>query len=201
MTKKTLNFSNNEVSVTDSMHLCSTEEISSILGMTPQWVRKLSKEGVIPQVTRGKFDLLSTVKRYIGYLKESQKEQSTPSDQKKMKARKLKAETEEREARAKLAEIQLDEKAGKLISREDVTREWSGRCVEVKAALLGLPQEIGFLFPDSEYRHMIEERVEQFVYETLERYSREGISTPAPAGLMEPSRASGPETSKEDNGQ
>lgn len=201
MTKKTLNFSNNDVSVTDSMHLCSTEEISSVLGMTPQWVRKLSKEGVIPQVTRGKFDLLSTVKRYIGYLKESQKEQSTPSDQKKMKARKLKAETEEREARAKLAEIQLDEKAGKLISREDVTREWSGRCVEVKAALLGLPQEIGFLFPDSEYRHMIEERVEQFVYETLERYSREGISTPAPAGLMEPSGAPVAETSKTDNSQ
>lgn len=199
MTKKTLNFSNNDVSVTDSMHLCSTEEISSVLGMTPQWVRKLSKEGVIPQVTRGKFDLLSTVKRYIGYLKESQKEQSTPSDQKKMKARKLKAETEEREARAKLAEIQLDEKAGKLISREDVTREWSGRCVEVKAALLGLPQEIGFLFPDSEYRHMIEERVEQFVYETLERYSREGISTPAPAGLMEPSGAPVATPPKTDN--
>ena len=201
MAKKTLNFSNNKVSVTDSTHLCSTEEISSVLGMTPQWVRKLSKEGVIPQVTRGKFDLLSTVKRYIGYLKESQKEQSTPSDQKKMKARKLKAETEEREARAKLAEIQLDEKAGKLISREDVIREWSGRCVEVKAALLGLPQEIGFLFPDSEYRHMIEERVEQFVYETLERYSREGISTPAPAGLMEPSGAPVAETSKTDNSQ
>lgn len=200
MAKKILNFSNNKVSVTDSMHLCSTEEISSVLGMTPQWVRKLSKEGVIPQVTRGKFDLLSTVKRYIGYLKESQKEPIS-SDQRKMKARKLKAETEEREARAKLAEIQLDEKAGKLISREDVIREWSGRCVEVKAALLGLPQEIGFLFPDSEYRHMIEERVEQFVYETLERYSREGISTPAPAGLMEPSGAPVAETSKTDNSQ
>ncbi len=200
MAKKILNFSNNKVSVTDSMHLCSTEEISSVLGMTPQWVRKLSKEGVIPQVTRGKFDLLSTVKRYIGYLKESQKEPIS-SDQKKMKARKLKAETEEREARAKLAEIQLDEKAGKLISREDVIKEWSGRCVEVKAALLGLPQEIGFIFPDSEYRYMIEERVEQFVYETLERYSRDGISTPAPRGLMEQPRAALFETSKEDNGQ
>lgn len=200
MAKKILNFSNNKVSVTDSMHLCSTEEISSVLGMTPQWVRKLSKEGVIPQVTRGKFDLLSTVKRYIGYLKESQKEPIS-SDQKKMKARKLKAETEEREARAKLAEIQLDERAGKLISREDVIKEWSGRCVEVKAALLGLPQEIGFIFPDSEYRYMIEERVEQFVYETLERYSRDGISTPAPRGLMEQPRAALFETSKEDNGQ
>lgn len=200
MAKKTLNFSNNKVSVTDSIHLCSTEEISSVLGMTPQWVRKLSKEGVIPQASRGKFDLFSTVKRYIRYLKESQKE-SIPSDQKKMQSRKHTAETEEREARAKLVEMQLHEKAGKLISKEDVIKEWAGRCVEVKAALLGLSQEIGFLFPDSEYRCMIEERVEQFVYETLERYSREGISTPAPAGLMEPSRASGPETSKEDNGQ
>lgn len=155
---------------------------------------------MIPQVTRGKFDLLSTVKRYIGYLKESQKEPIS-SDQKKMKGRKLKAETEEREARAKLAEIQLDEKAGKLISREDVIKEWSGRCVEVKAALLGLPQEIGFLFPDSEYRYMIEERVEQFVYETLERYSRDGISTPAPRGLMEQPRAALFETPEEDNSQ
>ena len=172
MDEKLLNSDSNKVSVTDSMLLYSTEDISALLGMTPQWVRKLSKEGVIPQSSRGKFDLFPTIKRYIAYLKESQKEQTGPSDQKKMKARKLKAETEEREARAKLAEIQLDEKAGKLISREDVIREWSGRCVEVKAALLGLPQEIGFLFPDSEYRYMIEERVEQFVYETLERYSR-----------------------------
>ena len=201
MGEKLLNSDNNKVSVTDSMLLYSTEEISVLLGMTPQWVRKLSKEGVIPQSSRGKFDLFPTVKRYISYLKESQKEQTGPSDQKKMKARKLKAETEEREARAKLAEIQLDEKAGKLISREDVIREWSGRCVEVKAALLGLPQEIGFLFPDSEYRYMIEERVEQFVYETLERYSRDGISTPAPRGLMEQPRAALFETSKEDNGK
>lgn len=201
MDEKLLNSDNNKVSVTDSMLLYSTEEISALLGMTPQWVRKLSKEGVIPQSSRGKFDLFPTIKRYIAYLKESQKEQTGPSDQKKMKARKLKAETEEREARAKLAEIQLDEKAGKLISREDVIREWSGRCVEVKAALLGLPQEIGFLFPDSGYRYMIEERVEQFVYETLERYSRNGISTPAPRDLMEPPRAALFETSEEDNGQ
>lgn len=201
MGEKLLNSGNNKVSVTDSMLLYSTEEISALLSMTPQWIRKLSKEGVIPQSSRGKFDLFPTIKRYIAYLKESQKEQAGPSDQKKMKARKLKAETEEREARAKLAEIQLDEKAGKLISREDVIREWSGRCVEVKAALLGLPQEIGFLFPDSEYRYMIEERVEQFVYETLERYSRNGISTPAPRDLMEPPRAALFETSEEDNGQ
>jgi len=187
MGEKLLNSDSNKVSVTDSMLLYSTEEISALLGMTPQWVRKLSKEGVIPQSSRGKFDLFPTVKRYISYLKESQKEQTGPSDQRKMKARKLKAETEEREAR--------------VISREDVIKEWSGRCVEVKAALLGLPQEIGFLFPDSEYRYMIEERVEQFVYETLERYSRDGISTPAPRGLMEQPRAALFETSTEDNGK
>lgn len=201
MGEKILNSNRNKVSVTESIHFYSTEEISALLGMTPQWVRKLSKEGVIPQSSRGKFDLFPTIKRYIAHLKESQKEQSSPSDQRKMKARKLKAETEEREARAKFAEIQLDEKLGKLINREDVIKEWSGRCVEVKAALLGLSQEVGFLFPDSEYRHMIEERVEQFVYETLERYSREGISTPATNGHVEPPRVAVFEASAEDNGQ
>lgn len=201
MGEKLLNSNGSKVSVTESIHFYSTEEISVVFGITPQWVRKLSKEGVIPQSSRGKFDLFPTIKRYVAYLKESQKEQSSPSDQRKMKARKLKAETEEREARAKFAEIQLDEKLGKLINREDVIKEWSGRCVEVKAALLGLSQEIGFLFPDSEYRHMIEERVEQFVYETLERYSREGISTPATNGHVEPPRVAVFEASEEDNGQ
>lgn len=198
MAGKLLNSESDKVSVTNSIHYYSTDEVSVLFGMTPQWVRKLSKEGVIPQVSRGKFDLFPTIKRYIAYLKESQKEYIGPSDQKKMKARKLKAETEEREARAKLAEIQLDEKENSMISKEDVIKDWSGRCVEVKAALLGMSQEIGFLFPDSDYRYMIEERVEQLVYETLERYSREGISTPTPKGFMESARAPLFEATEED---
>lgn len=98
------------------------------------------------------------------------------------------ADTEEREAKAKKAQIAVAISEGRLMKRDDVVREWTARVLEVRSALLELPRRVGAQFPDVDTRNAVEEEVERTVYETLERYSRRGISS---GGLLDDGGAGG----------
>jgi hypothetical protein len=42
-----------------------TSELGAIVGKTPQWIRQLTREGVLKQVDRGKYILGESVQAYI----------------------------------------------------------------------------------------------------------------------------------------
>jgi phage terminase Nu1 subunit (DNA packaging protein) len=48
----------------------SLDTISKLLDLTPRRVQQLSKEGVIPKLDRGRYELVPAVRGYIRYLKE-----------------------------------------------------------------------------------------------------------------------------------
>src|SRR3990172_7163288 len=43
--------------------------IAELLKITPQRVRQLVKEGIVPDSNKGHYDLVKTVQAYIGYLR------------------------------------------------------------------------------------------------------------------------------------
>ena len=61
------------------------------------------------------------------------------------------------------------------MERDEITAQWAARCVELKAALLAIPVQVGFRFPDPDIRSDVEEEVEKAIYEILKTYSRDGI--------------------------
>lgn len=152
--------------------------IADLLNLTERRVEQLTKLKILPKAERGKYDLGPTVKAYVMYLQQRLSGGDEVIDVKALKDEKLKAETDERKAKARIAEMRQKTLEGSLIERDQVIKEWTGRVIEVKAALLGLPQEIGFLFAEEKFRSTVEEGVESFVNETLKRYSRDGICTP-----------------------
>ena len=158
--------------------LYSKKVIADLLNLTERRVEQLTAQRIIPKAERGKYDLGPTIKAYVMYLQQRLSGGKECIDVAALKDEKLKAETEERKAKADMAAMRADAMRGQLIDRDDVVRQWTSRVTEVRAALLGLPQEIGFLFGETEQRIRIEEGVEKFVEETLKRYSREGICTP-----------------------
>ena len=145
-------------------------------------VQILAKEKVIPRAKRGRYDLFATAQAYIRHLKDRLGGKIIEPEQGDLKGRKLKAETEEREAKAALRRIELEEELGKLLRREDVERQWSARLVEFKAAMLELPKRVAFRFTDPDIKMHVEEEVNTHVIEILAKYSRDGIVPDRPVG-------------------
>lgn len=157
--------------------LVSSKVIGDLLNLTPRRVEQLAQKRIIPKASRGKYDPVPVVQAYIRYLQQQLAGGGEVIDEKEMKDRLLRAKAEEREAKAEQARITVNIQKGQLMPREEVIRDWAGRLVEVKGAMLELPRRIGFLFSDPHVRDTVEEEVEKTVYEILETYSRDGPHT------------------------
>ena len=153
-----------------------------MLGMTERNVQLLAKDRIIPRERRGQYNLFTVASSYIKYLTDRLAGNIVVADQDDLKARKMRAETEEMEAKAELRKIELAEEQAALFRREEIEQQWASRLVEFKSAMQQLPQLVSFRFTDPETRLLVNEEVTVFVHETLERYSREGIIPDRPVG-------------------
>jgi hypothetical protein len=79
--------------------LHNLKTIAEVLNITERWVNKLCKDGVLPKVSRGKYDLLGCVKAYIKFLQQNTKTGmvSKRGDMEEEKLRKLKEEADKLE--------------------------------------------------------------------------------------------------------
>jgi hypothetical protein len=111
-------------------------------------------------------------------LQEVMKWRGSASTSESSEAKKAKAEAKYREHKAELAELQVGEKAGNLISKEEVINEWALRVANVKTSLLLLPKKLAGLFPDPRMRQQVEEVVKDVVRNALDQYVRKGDYTP-----------------------
>jgi hypothetical protein len=166
-----------------------------LFGVTERRVEQLAQKKIIPKAGKGLFDSDSTVKAYITYL-HGRLSGAILSDDADLSQRMLRAQTLEREAKAAIAQINLEVKKGTLVTIEEVKRQWLARLVEFKAALLEMPKLAAFRFSDADLRANIEEELNGFVIEVLERYSRGGIFAVAGGD-----NAEGAQTAALNNGQ
>jgi phage terminase Nu1 subunit (DNA packaging protein) len=148
--------------------------IAELFGVTERRVEQLAQKKIIPKIGKGLFDLGPTVQAYIRYL-HSLLNGGISADTTELNQRLLQAQTQEREAKAALRQIELEQQRGKLIKVEEAKRQWSARLLEFKAAMLEMPKRAAFRFTDSNIRIYVEEELNVFVTETLSRYSRGGI--------------------------
>ena len=168
--------------------------IADLLNLSERRIEQLVAKRILPKAARGKFDLYQTVKVYCMYMQQKLSGGDEVIDVSEYKDRLLRATTLEAEEKAKLREIARREKEGELMERDEITAQWAARCVELKAALLAIPVQVGFRFQDPETRNIVEEEVEAAIYEILKTYSRDGVG----AGNVDAGGASGPAPAGED---
>ena len=152
--------------------LYTKREIAELFNLTERRIEQMAQKKLIPKVARGMFDLVPTVQAYIRYL---QGLANGPADKTDLEERLLLAQTEEREAKARMANYEADVMESKLLKLDDVAQQWTGRYVELKASLLEFPKRAAFRFTDPEVRLLVEEEAVALVTEILDRYSRDGI--------------------------
>lgn len=111
-------------------------------------IQQLTQDGVLStcEVKVGsrkvkRYDLCPTVLSYIGYLKtESAGAYSDKKEQKILE--KMQAEIDYKSAKARMAEIELEELAGHMHAAEDVEKMTADLCLAVRSMLLALPGQL-----------------------------------------------------------
>ncbi len=88
-----------------------------------------------------RYDLFPTILAYIGYLKT--KSTGTYTNKKEQKTlEKMQAEIDYKNAKARMAEIELEELAGHMHAAEDVEKMTADLCLAVRSMLLALPGQL-----------------------------------------------------------
>lgn len=109
--------------------LLTSQDLADLLCVDVRRVQQLAKEGILPRVTRGKYDLATCVKAYIQYLKGSSNVDHISIAQERAKQSRMDTE---------LKQIERDKAIGLVVLAADVEREWSG----IFKALLSSVQQV-----------------------------------------------------------
>jgi len=110
--------------------------MAKLLQITPRRLQQLVSEGVIPKISRGRYELAPVVQAYINYLRE----RTLPGMMNvvsldEARQRKLAAE-------AKLAEIEVAKAEGGVVTIQIVEKSWTDLVHAVRGRLLALPQNV-----------------------------------------------------------
>lgn len=152
----------------DEKFYLNSEMTARFFGVTPRTLLDWEKKGC-PKVERGWWEPAEILK-WLG--------QGGNVGADTLAVRKLKADTEYREAKAEREKMIKDTLAGKYIPKDKIEEEFTQRVVELKASLLNLPRVIAAEFPDEDIRRSIEKIGNDVVYDALEQYSRAGKYIP-----------------------
>ncbi|PCJ29616.1 MAG: hypothetical protein COA94_01050 [Rickettsiales bacterium] len=151
------------------MQTYSISTISKLLNLSERRVQQLSKDGIIPKAERGKYDLVSSVQGYVGYLYARAFGKNTASiDAHAEKARLLKAQ-------ATKAELELDILKDKYIETEEVEFLYGGLVLVFRSKMLSMPSKLvrRLAAVGSDFAR-IEKILEDEIYEALTELSKYG---------------------------
>lgn len=112
-------------------------EVAKLLDLTIQRVGQLRKEGVFKQYKTAagdRYNLVETVKAYIKYLRDLNSGKKNPWGDKRDKA-----EAEYKEAKARRAELELQELQGKMHRSEDVEAVITDLVYVIRGSIVALP--------------------------------------------------------------
>ncbi|QCT03828.1 hypothetical protein E6C60_3117 [Paenibacillus algicola] len=111
-----------------------TSELAAIVGKTPQWLRQLTRDGILRQVGRGKYKLGESVQAYCEHVSGGKEEDAKP--------RLIDYKTEHEKTKAEKALLELEQMKGNLHAAADVERLLSDLILTTKSRLLGVPSRI-----------------------------------------------------------
>ena len=119
-------------------------ELSSFLALSSSRIRTLAADGIFVRSGRGRFDVATSIRRYVARLQEGAARAGRPpdggDDLRSEKLRLTRAQADKEETRVR-------REAGELVEAEAVTREWSGILRDLRNALLAVPSRCGAVLP------------------------------------------------------
>lgn len=147
-------------------------ELAKHLGMTPQSLNKLIKDGIITvKKGRSPIDLDFSRIEYINHLRKNAnhfKKSGTSGDI-------VKETTRLKKFQADKAELEVNQLEGKLIPAQLVKDTWSDFVGNAKAKLLNIPNNLAHQVLAAEDFNQAEDLIKKSIYEALEELSQNGL--------------------------
>ena len=135
--------------------------IAKLFGVSERRVQQYAQDGIIPKPVKGQYELVACVRGLINYLQQRAFGQGVaPQDTHLERARLLKAQ-------ADMAEIELAERTGKLVTVERVETDWSEMVTACRAKMLSIPTKTAYQIAHLENPQEIEKFLKRIIYEAL----------------------------------
>lgn len=142
-------------------------DMAAVLGCSMRQLQRLAKAGTVPAVSGPPymFDVAEAVQAYVAHVRGG-------GELTEDKARKLKAEADYREAKAKKEQLELDELKLKLHRSDDVKTCFEAFAAECRAAFLSLPGRVAVDGAEAATAAEVAAVVKREVDDTLNTLSR-----------------------------
>ena len=122
---------------------CTTAVLANLFDITAQWVGELTKDGILRKhdtEVGPRYNVVEATRAYVKYLREKAAGRGDKDDDVVEKeTQKLAAEVRIKEAKAKYAELELQELQGQMHRSEDVEAMTADLIYTIRGSLLALP--------------------------------------------------------------
>lgn len=169
----------NMADATSGKNLVKVEIVAKIFQVTVRRVQQLTQEGIIQteEIMEGnrklrRYDLMPTIMQYIKYLNDKANGREQKASVADKEEEKLQAEIDIKKAKAKIAQLELDELEGRMHSAEDVEAMTTDLCLAVRSALLSMPGQLSVDVAEAESAAEASEIIKKTVNDILEELSR-----------------------------
>lgn len=132
--------------------IVGTNELAAIVGKTKQWISQLTRDGVLSQVSRGKYNLAESVQAYIRHVTGATEDGKVSFNDEKAQHEQIKKE---------MAMLDLQKMRNNLHTTGDVLDAWGELVVTFREGLQGLPPRLA-----NELTHMTDEKEIRILMET-----------------------------------
>lgn len=139
----------------------SLDTICRLLDLTPQRINQLAKEGVIPKLERGKYELVPVVRAYIQFLRMGNLKRDLPEDDYTTHRMRL------TRAKADIMEMEKAQMEEKLIPASDIETAWTEATTNMRAKLLSLPTKAAAEVFSAESISEVKNLLKEQIYEAL----------------------------------
>lgn len=160
-------------------NLQKVEIIAKLFQVTVRRIQQLTQEGVLStvEVTENnrklrRYDLMPTIQAYIKYLSDKAYGRDQKESVSNKEEEKLQAEVDIKKAKAKIAQLELDELEGRMHSAEDVEAMTTDLCLAVRSALLSMPGQLAIDVAEVTDAAEISEIIKSTVNDILDELSR-----------------------------
>jgi len=157
--------------------------IAQLFNLSIRRIQQLTQDGVIDTVKvpgRGRcYELVPTIQKYTAYLQEKAYSKSRSDKELELRQQKLQAEVALKESQGELHRLKTEIAAGKYISKEEVTLDYTRFFVTFKKFAMSLPSRLagivsGYLDPVEVRR--IEKDLTGEVQKQLEAFVVAGVT-------------------------
>lgn len=163
----------------EAKNLVKVEIIAKVFQVTVRRVQQLTQDGIIQTqdaIDNGRnvkrYDLMPTIMNYIKYLSDKANGREKKESISNKEQAKLQAEVDLKTAKAKIAQLELDELEGRMHSAEDVESMTTDLCLAVRSALLSMPGQLSIDVAEAQTAVEVSEIIKRTVNDILEDLAR-----------------------------